>query len=232
MEGLLRGQLDKNTQLVDENMEHSRDLGKKEILIGNLRQQIAQLRAKVGGGDALLQAQSELGQQAITLKSDLVKENDVPPSQYQIEAFKKAVTETDTLRTTLDKFKHQSRNQKLLADQEIRQLNSQIAMMRDDICTELEAKEAENRALAEGAAGLQDRLKALAAAYAAQKGEVEQAAAVAERAVRDAEKHKSQLEYLRSWNKDMLRKEDAEAQRKQKQRAKLRDCVAFSIDCS
>ena len=232
VEGLLRGQLDKNTQLVDENMEHSRDLGKKEILIGNLRQQIAQLRAKVGGGDALLQAQSELGQQAITLKSDLVKENDVPPSQYQIEAFKKAVTEADTLRTTLDKFKHQSRNQKLLADQEIRQLNSQIAMMRDDICTELEAKEAENRALAEGAAGLQDRLKALAAAYAAQKGEVEQAAAVAERAVRDAEKHKSQLEYLRSWNKDMLRKEDAEAQRKQKQRAKLRDCVAFSINCS
>ena len=179
-----------------------------------------------------MQAQSELGQQAITLKSDLVKENDVPPSQYQIEAFMKAVTEADTLRTTLDKFKHQSRNQKLLADQEIRQLNSQIAMMRDDICTELEAKEAENRALAEGAAGLQDRLKALAAAYAAQKGEVEQAAAVAERAVRDAEKHKSQLEYLRSWNKDMLRKEDAEAQRKQKQRAKLRDCVAFSIDCS
>lgn len=81
VEGLLRGQLDKNTQLVDENMEHSRDLGKKEILIGNLRQQIAQLRAKVGGGDALLQAQRELGQQAITLKSDLVKENDVPPSQ-------------------------------------------------------------------------------------------------------------------------------------------------------
>ena len=72
----------------------------------------------------------------------------------------------------------------------------------------------------------------MAAAYAAQKGEVEQAAAVAERAIRDAEKHKSQLEYLRSWNKDMLRKEDAEAQRKQKQRAKLRDCVAFSIDCS